>query len=136
MAKTATQPDSRAEALVSAYERAGYLRVQPAILQPAEPFLDLAGEDIRSRMYLTTDSAGNEFCLRPDFTIAVSRDRNAALASVNAELFRARKRAQSRLTIVRDKRASAPARSTSPKSHCGGLLRRAFLSASARPPRG
>jgi ATP phosphoribosyltransferase regulatory subunit len=77
-AKTAKQPDSRAEALVSAYERAGYLRVQPDILQPAEPFLDLAGEDIRSRMYLTTDSAGNEFCLRPDFTIAVSRDHLAA----------------------------------------------------------
>jgi ATP phosphoribosyltransferase regulatory subunit len=77
-AKTAMQPDSRAEALVGAYERAGYVRVQPAILQPAEPFLDLAGEDIRSRMYLTTDSAGNEFCLRPDFTIAVSRDHLAA----------------------------------------------------------
>jgi ATP phosphoribosyltransferase regulatory subunit len=67
-------PDPRAQALVAAYERAGYARVAPAILQPAEPFLDLSGEDIRRRMFLTSDAAGNELCLRPDFTIAVSRD--------------------------------------------------------------
>jgi len=67
-------PDNRAEALIASYERTGYGRVDPAILQPAEPFLDLSGEDIRRRMYLTTDAAGRELCLRPDFTIAVSRD--------------------------------------------------------------
>jgi ATP phosphoribosyltransferase regulatory subunit len=65
---------ARAEALVASYERAGYLRAQPAILQPAEPFLDLSGEEIRRRMYLTLDPAGREFCLRPDLTIPVSRD--------------------------------------------------------------
>ena len=43
--------------MVASYERAGYRRVAPAILQPAEPFLDLSGEDIRKRMYLT-DRAG------------------------------------------------------------------------------
>ena len=64
----------RAEALVTHYERAGYVRVAPAILQPAEPFLDLSGEDIRRRMFLTTDPNGNELCLRPDLTIPVSRD--------------------------------------------------------------
>jgi len=66
--------DARAEALVASYERAGYARVTPAILQPAEPFLDLSGEDIRKRMYLTTAPGGAEFCLRPDLTIPVSRD--------------------------------------------------------------
>lgn len=66
--------DARAEALVASYERAGYARVAPAILQPAEPFLDLSGEDIRKRMYLTTAPGGAEFCLRPDLTIPVSRD--------------------------------------------------------------
>src|SRR5579885_2672267 len=66
--------DPRAEALVAYYERAGYARVAPAILQPAEPFLDLSGEDIRKRMYLTTAPDGGEFCLRPDLTIPVSRD--------------------------------------------------------------
>src|SRR5512135_3333199 len=67
-------PDARAEALVASYERAGYARVAPAMLQPAEPFLDLSGEDIRKRMYLTTAPGGGEFCLRPDLTIPVSRD--------------------------------------------------------------
>ena len=67
-------PDTGAEALVASYERAGYARVAPALLQPAEPFLDLSGEDIRRRMYLTTAPDGGEFCLRPDLTIPVSRD--------------------------------------------------------------
>ncbi len=68
------KPDARAEALVSSYERAGYRRIAPAILQPAEPFLDLSGEDIRKRMFQTTSPDGGEFCLRPDLTIPVSRD--------------------------------------------------------------
>ena len=67
-------PETRAETLVASYERAGYARIAPAILQPAEPFLDLSGEDIRKRMYLTTAPGGGEFCLRPDLTIPVSRD--------------------------------------------------------------
>ena len=46
----------------------------PAILQPAEPFLDLSGEDIRRRMFLTTDPEGADLCLRPDLTIPVSCD--------------------------------------------------------------
>ncbi len=66
--------DTRAETLVASYERAGYARVAPAMLQPAEPFLDLSGEEIRRRMYLTTAPDGDEFCLRPDLTIPVSRD--------------------------------------------------------------
>src|SRR5579875_3719904 len=69
-----TVPDARAEALIASYERAGYRRLAPTILQPAEPFLDLSGEDIRKRMYLTTAPGGGEFCLRPDLTIPVSRD--------------------------------------------------------------
>jgi ATP phosphoribosyltransferase regulatory subunit len=71
---TTSTPDARAEALVAAYERAGYSRVAPPVLQPAEPFLDLSGEDIRKHMYLTTDGEGRELCLRPDLTIPVSCD--------------------------------------------------------------
>ena len=67
-------PETRAGALIASYERAGYARVTPAVLQPAEPFLDLSGEDIRKRIYLTTAPGGGEFCLRPDLTIPVSRD--------------------------------------------------------------
>ena len=74
-------PNARAETLLSSYERAGYVRVAPAMLQPAEPFLDLSGEDIRRRMYLTTAPDGGEFCLRPDLTIPVSRDYLASRAA-------------------------------------------------------
>ena len=66
-------PDGRAATLLAQYEGAGYRRIDPPILQPAEPFLDLSGEDIRRRMYLT-EVSGREFCLRPDLTIPVSRD--------------------------------------------------------------
>src|SRR5580692_3871488 len=76
-----TMPDAKAQALVTSFERAGYARVEPAILQPAEPFLDLSGEDIRKRMYLTTDPQGRELCLRPDLTIPVSRDYLASPAA-------------------------------------------------------
>jgi ATP phosphoribosyltransferase regulatory subunit len=66
-------PDQRAQKLVASYMRAGYAQIEPPILVPAEPFLDLSGEDIRRRMFLTTDPDGRELCLRPDLTIPVSR---------------------------------------------------------------
>jgi ATP phosphoribosyltransferase regulatory subunit len=69
-----TGPDPRAQALVASYVRAGYAQIEPPVLQPAEPFLDLSGEDIRRRMFLTTAPDGRELCLRPDLTIPVSRD--------------------------------------------------------------
>jgi ATP phosphoribosyltransferase regulatory subunit len=65
--------DQRAQKLVSSYVRAGYTPIEPPVLQPAEPFLDLSGEDIRRRMFLTSDPLGRELCLRPDLTIPVSR---------------------------------------------------------------
>ncbi|MHC1946997.1 ATP phosphoribosyltransferase regulatory subunit [Bradyrhizobium sp. UFLA06-06] len=63
-----------ADALLASFAQAGYQRSEPAILQPAEPFLDLSGEDIRKSLYLTTDPGGEELCLRPDLTIPVARD--------------------------------------------------------------
>ena len=76
----ARMPD-RAETLVASYEQLGYARVAPPILQPADPFLDLSGEDIRRRMYLTSDASGRELCLRPDLTIPVARDYLASPAA-------------------------------------------------------
>jgi ATP phosphoribosyltransferase regulatory subunit len=76
-----TGPDARAEALIAQFERAGYARAAPALLQPAEPFLDLSGEDIRRRMYLTSDAEGRELCLRPDLTIPVACDYLASPAA-------------------------------------------------------
>jgi ATP phosphoribosyltransferase regulatory subunit len=69
----ANGPDLRAQKLVASYVRAGYTPIDPPIVQPAEPFLDLSGEDIRRRMFLTSDPLGRELCLRPDLTIPVSR---------------------------------------------------------------
>src|SRR5258708_34511323 len=71
----------RANSLVPPFPRAGLTRVSPAIAQPAEPFLDLSGEDMRRHMYLVTDAAGREFCLRPDLTIPVARHYLASFAA-------------------------------------------------------
>jgi ATP phosphoribosyltransferase regulatory subunit len=72
---TATsQTGSWADALLLSFAKAGYERSEPAILQPAEPFLDLSGEDIRRSLYLTSDATAEELCLRPDLTIPVARD--------------------------------------------------------------
>lgn len=64
----------REEALLARVVAAGYVRSEPAILQPASVFLDQSGEDIRGRLYLTSDAAGHDFCLRPEYTIPVFRD--------------------------------------------------------------
>ncbi len=63
---------------MATFARAGYARVEPAILQPIDPFLDLSGEDIRRRMFMTQDGAGRDWCLRPEYTIPVARDHLAA----------------------------------------------------------
>ena len=70
----ATRSPPWADGLLSSFAQAGYIKAEPAILQPAEPFLDLSGEDIRKSLYLTSDAGGEELCLRPDLTIPVARD--------------------------------------------------------------
>ena len=78
MSRSAETPATRsppwADGLLSSFAQAGYVKAEPAILQPAEPFLDLSGEDIRKSLYLTSDAGGEELCLRPDLTIPVARD--------------------------------------------------------------
>ena len=59
--------------LIGRFVTAGYERCEPPLLQPAAPFLDQSGEDIRGRLYLTTDPSGTELCLRPEYTIPVCR---------------------------------------------------------------
>ena len=44
------------------------------IIQPADPFLDMAGEDLRRRIFLTESETGESLCLRPEFTIPVCLD--------------------------------------------------------------
>src|SRR3954469_24748516 len=70
---TAPSSATWADTLQQSFAQAGYVHAEPAILQPADPFLDLSGEDIRKSLYLTTDASGEELCLRPDLTIPVAR---------------------------------------------------------------
>jgi ATP phosphoribosyltransferase regulatory subunit len=60
-----------ADALRARFEKAGALPVQTPILQPAGTLLDLYGEDIRARAYVTSDALRGEQMLRPDFTLPV-----------------------------------------------------------------
>ncbi|MET4129705.1 ATP phosphoribosyltransferase regulatory subunit [Roseovarius sp. MBR-6] len=53
------------------FEAAGAVPVETPVLQPAEVLLDLYGEDIRARAYVTSDTLRGEQMLRPDFTVPV-----------------------------------------------------------------
>jgi ATP phosphoribosyltransferase regulatory subunit len=65
--------EAQAGRIMSAFTRAGYEPVAPAIVQPAGLFFDRIGEAIRSRTYVFTDPNGEELCLRPDLTLPVCR---------------------------------------------------------------
>lgn len=68
-----TKPAIRAEAarLYAAFLAAGAAPVEADILLPADTMLDLYGEDIRARAYVTHDPLRGEMMLRPDFTVPV-----------------------------------------------------------------
>ncbi len=64
-------PSQEAERLFAAFQAAGALPVDCDLLLPAETLLDLYGEDIRARAYITADPLAGELMLRPDFTVPV-----------------------------------------------------------------
>ncbi|MFN4173323.1 MAG: ATP phosphoribosyltransferase regulatory subunit [Pseudorhodobacter sp.] len=59
------------EALLAAFRAAGAQTVDCDTLLPADMLLDLYGEDIRARAYVTSDPLRGEMMLRPDFTVPV-----------------------------------------------------------------
>jgi len=65
--------DGQARRLMGAFARAGYERIEPAVIQPADLFLDVVGETLRARTYVFTDPDGAELCLRPDLTVPACR---------------------------------------------------------------
>jgi len=65
--------DAEARRLMTAFASAGYERVEPAVIQPADLFLDVIGESLRARTYVFTDPDGAELCLRPDLTVPTCR---------------------------------------------------------------
>ncbi|WP_039019503.1 ATP phosphoribosyltransferase regulatory subunit [Halocynthiibacter namhaensis] len=62
---------AEAARLRSFFEMSGAQLVEADMLQPAEVLLDLYGEDIRARAYVTSDPLRGELMLRPDFTVPV-----------------------------------------------------------------
>ena len=66
-----TEVRNRAMAIRATFEASGAVVVEPPVLQPAETLLDLYGEDIRARAYVTSDALRGEQMLRPDFTVPV-----------------------------------------------------------------
>ena len=61
------------DAIGATLGRYAYAAINPPILESALPFLNRSGEDIRRRMYIFADPAGQELCLRPELTIPVCR---------------------------------------------------------------
>ena len=65
--------ERQAALIMSAFIEAGCEAVAPAIIQPADVFLDVIGEELRARTYVFTDPEGQELCLRPDLTVPTCR---------------------------------------------------------------
>ncbi|MDW4500412.1 ATP phosphoribosyltransferase regulatory subunit [Sulfitobacter sp. D35] len=84
---------ARAAALREAFEARGAVPVETPVLQPAETLLDLYGEEIRARAYVTSDALRGEQMLRPDFTVPVvqmhmSHGAEPARYTYSGEVFR------------------------------------------------
>ncbi|HZZ69751.1 MAG TPA: ATP phosphoribosyltransferase regulatory subunit, partial [Phenylobacterium sp.] len=70
------EPPVPAEALSAirgALASADAQAVDAPFLQPLSLLLDLAGEEMRARLFVVQAEGGAEACLRPDFTAAVAR---------------------------------------------------------------
>jgi len=85
----------RAEAnrLHAVFETKGAQTFEPAILQPAGTLLNLYGEDIRARAFVTHDPLHGEMMLRPDFTVPlvqahIEADRAETRYTYAGEIFR------------------------------------------------
>lgn len=65
--------EAQAQTLMTVFTKAGHESVAPAVIQPADVFLDVIGESLRARTYVFTDPDGAELCLRPDLTVPACR---------------------------------------------------------------
>ncbi|MCX7303109.1 MAG: ATP phosphoribosyltransferase regulatory subunit [Hyphomicrobiales bacterium] len=83
--------------ILALFAARGAPAVDVPVLQPADPFLDMAGEDLRRRIFLTESETGAALCLRPEFTIPVCLDHIASQSgtprrySYLGEVFRQRR---------------------------------------------
>ncbi|WP_343314835.1 ATP phosphoribosyltransferase regulatory subunit [Brucella sp. BE17] len=77
----ATRPSTVFNALRGTLDACEAELVDIPLIQPADPFLDMAGEDLRRRIFLTENENGDSLCLRPEFTIPVCRNHIALNAA-------------------------------------------------------
>lgn len=68
-----TVPPDVLAAIRKPLESSGAIGVEAPLLQPLSLLLDLAGEAMRSRLFVVQSEGGTESCLRPDFTVAIAR---------------------------------------------------------------
>ncbi|KQZ28468.1 ATP phosphoribosyltransferase regulatory subunit [Caulobacter sp. Root1472] len=73
-----TLPAAALDAIRAPFLAAGATPTDAPVLQPLGLLLDLAGEAMRSRLFVVSGDAGEEACLRPDFTVAIARQHLAA----------------------------------------------------------
>jgi len=66
-------PAAALEAIRAPFAAAGAVLTDAPVLQPLGLLLDLAGEAMRSRLFVVSGDGGEEACLRPDFTVAIAR---------------------------------------------------------------
>jgi ATP phosphoribosyltransferase regulatory subunit len=66
-------PAEALDAIRAPFLAAGATPTDAPVLQPLGLLLDLAGEAMRSRLFVVSGDAGEEACLRPDFTVAIAR---------------------------------------------------------------
>jgi len=66
-------PADALAAIRAPLEGSGAERADAPLLQPLNLLLDLAGEEMRARLFVVQAEGGTESCLRPDFTVAIAR---------------------------------------------------------------
>ena len=64
---------SGGQAHLELFNAAGFELIETPVLQPADPFIELMGEEMRRRLFTFTDPVGETLCLRPDLTIPTAR---------------------------------------------------------------
>ena len=67
-------PAEALDAIRAPFLSAGATPTDAPVLQPLGLLLDLAGEAMRSRLFVVSGDVGEEACLRPDFTVAIARE--------------------------------------------------------------
>jgi len=80
-------PAEALDAIRAPFLSAGATPTDAPVLQPLGLLLDLAGEAMRSRLFVVSGDVGEEACLRPDFTVAIARQHLAGGAEEGRYLY-------------------------------------------------